>query len=160
MLSTCDVSFTKFALFLGVSMSVTAFPVLARILTDRKLHQTELGAVALTCAAADDVTAWCLLALVVGDRPRRRRRRPGRGGPDPRLTSQSCSSRCGRLAGGLVREAGERLAPDAIALALVGLLLSSLTTEFIGIHAIFGAFLARRGDPARQHRGSARSSGS
>src|SRR6185503_19263207 len=49
----------------GVSMSVTAFPVLARILTDRRLHTTPLGAVAITCAAVDDVTAWCLLALLV-----------------------------------------------------------------------------------------------
>ena len=47
-------------------MSITAFPVLARILTDRKLTRTELGAIALTCAATDDVTAWCLLALLVG----------------------------------------------------------------------------------------------
>jgi Kef-type K+ transport system membrane component KefB len=65
-LSSNDVSFTSFALFVGVAMSITAFPVLARILTDRGISQTELGVVALTCAAADDVTAWCLLALVVG----------------------------------------------------------------------------------------------
>ena len=65
-LATSDVPFTSFALFMGVAMSVTAFPVLARILTDRRMTQTELGAVALACAAADDVTAWCLLAFVVG----------------------------------------------------------------------------------------------
>ena len=64
--SSSDVSFTNFALFIGVAMSITAFPVLARILTDRGISHTELGVVALTCAAADDVTAWCLLALVVG----------------------------------------------------------------------------------------------
>src|SRR6185503_13056558 len=51
--------------FLGVSMSVTAFPVLARILTDRRMQKTPLGVLALTCAAVDDVTAWCLLAFVV-----------------------------------------------------------------------------------------------
>jgi Kef-type K+ transport system membrane component KefB len=55
-----------FALFMGVAMSITAFPVLARILTDRGLARTELGAAALTCAAINDVMAWCLLALVVG----------------------------------------------------------------------------------------------
>ena len=60
------VGFTSFSLFLGVSMSVTAFPVLARILTDRKMQRTRMGTIALTCAAVDDVTAWCLLALVVG----------------------------------------------------------------------------------------------
>ena len=64
-LSSSDVPFTGFSLFLGVSMSVTAFPVLARILTDRGIHKTRMGAIALTCAAVDDVTAWCLLAFVV-----------------------------------------------------------------------------------------------
>src|SRR6266478_866719 len=64
-LSTSDVPFTCFSLFLGVSMSVTAFPVLARILTDRRIHTSRMGVIALTCAAVDDVTAWCLLALVV-----------------------------------------------------------------------------------------------
>jgi Kef-type K+ transport system membrane component KefB len=51
---------------MGVAMSITAFPVLARILADRRITETELGVVALTCAAVDDVTAWCLLAFVVG----------------------------------------------------------------------------------------------
>ena len=60
------VPFAVFAMFLGVSMSVTAFPVLARILTDRQMHKSALGSLALACAAVDDVTAWCLLALVVG----------------------------------------------------------------------------------------------
>src|SRR5262249_6016581 len=60
------VPFTSFALFMGVAMSITAFPVLARILTDRKMTRTELGVVAMTCAATDDATAWCLLAFVVG----------------------------------------------------------------------------------------------
>jgi hypothetical protein len=60
------VPFTSFSLFLGLATAVTPFPVLARILTDRRLDRTELGLVALSCAAADDVTAWCLLALVVG----------------------------------------------------------------------------------------------
>ena len=55
----------SFALFIGVSMSITAFPVLARILGDRGLQRTPIGTLALTCAAIDDVTAWCLLAFVV-----------------------------------------------------------------------------------------------
>ena len=58
--------FISFALFMGIAMSITAFPVLARILTDRHMENTELGVVALSCAAIDDVTAWCLLAFVVG----------------------------------------------------------------------------------------------
>src|SRR5262245_59027914 len=65
-LSHSGVPFTSFSLFLGMARAITAFPVLARILTDRQLDRTELGVVALSCAAADDVTAWCLLALVVG----------------------------------------------------------------------------------------------
>ena len=59
------VQFTPFALFIGVSMSITAFPVLARILRDRGLNRTPMGNVAMACAAVDDVTAWCLLALVI-----------------------------------------------------------------------------------------------
>ena len=51
---------------MGVAMSITAFPVLARILTDRGMEKTELGVIAISCAATDDVTAWCLLAFVVG----------------------------------------------------------------------------------------------
>ncbi len=64
-LSSSDVPFSVFALFMGVSMSVTAFPVLARILTDRGISKTRLGVIAISCAAVDDVTAWCLLAFVV-----------------------------------------------------------------------------------------------
>jgi Kef-type K+ transport system membrane component KefB len=60
-----DVQFTPFALFIGVSMSITAFPVLARILRERELNRTQMGNVAMACAAVNDVTAWCLLALVV-----------------------------------------------------------------------------------------------
>jgi Kef-type K+ transport system membrane component KefB len=58
-------SFNAFALFIGVAMSITAFPVLARILEDRGMSQTYLGSIAITCAAVDDVTAWCILALVI-----------------------------------------------------------------------------------------------
>src|SRR5215204_494667 len=60
-----ETSFNAFALFIGVAMSITAFPVLARILEDRGMSQTYLGAIAITCAAVDDVTAWCILALVI-----------------------------------------------------------------------------------------------
>ena len=59
-------SFTSFALFVGVAMSITAFPVLARILTDQRMQRTQMGIITLGCAATDNLTAWCLLALVVG----------------------------------------------------------------------------------------------
>jgi Kef-type K+ transport system membrane component KefB len=65
-MSPPGVPFTHFSQFLGVSLSITAFPVLARILADLGLMRTELGVLALGCAAADDATGWCLLALVVG----------------------------------------------------------------------------------------------
>src|SRR5829696_9153060 len=64
-LAPAGTSFNAFALFIGVAMSITAFPVLARILEDRGLAQTYLGSIAITCAAVDDVTAWCILALVI-----------------------------------------------------------------------------------------------
>ena len=60
-----DVNFLSFALFIGIAMSITAFPVLARIIKERNLTKTSLGVLAITCAAADDVTAWCLLAAVI-----------------------------------------------------------------------------------------------
>ena len=63
---TPAMQFRSVALFMGASMSITAFPVLARILTERNLHKTKVGAVAITCAAVDDVTAWCMLAVVIG----------------------------------------------------------------------------------------------
>ena len=58
-------SFTAFALFLGISMSITAFPVLVRILKDRNIFKTALGSTATACAAVDDVTAWTILAFVI-----------------------------------------------------------------------------------------------
>src|SRR5207302_8089615 len=65
-LSRPGVPFASFALFLGVALAITAFPVLARILSDRGMTRTELGVLALGCAAAGDLTAWCLLAVAVG----------------------------------------------------------------------------------------------
>ena len=56
------ISFTSFSLFIGIAMSITAFPVLARIIKERGLTKTPLGVLAITCAAVDDVTAWCMLA--------------------------------------------------------------------------------------------------
>jgi Kef-type K+ transport system membrane component KefB len=60
-----NTSFTPFALFMGIAMSITAFPVLARILKDRSLDQSPLGTTALACASIDDATAWCILAFVI-----------------------------------------------------------------------------------------------
>lgn len=135
------VSFTSFAMFLGVAMSITAFPILARILTDLQLNQTELGVIALSCAAADDVTAWCLLAFVVGVTQ-----------ADlygAILTIVLTGAYIG-LMFGVSRPLLNRLLPDSkeselpvgvTAWVLIAVLASALITEAIGIHAIFGAFL-------------------
>jgi len=141
-LSTRAVSFTAFSLFLGISMSVTAFPVLARILTDRKLQHSPLGTVALTCAAFDDVTAWCLLALVVGVIQAQIH--------GALLTALLTLLYIGAMFG-LVRpllrqyverfEASQGSAQGVMAVMGVALLISSLATEKIGIHSLFGAFL-------------------
>ena len=50
---------------MGIALSITAFPVLARIVQERGIHKTKLGAIVITCAAADDITAWCILAAVI-----------------------------------------------------------------------------------------------
>jgi Kef-type K+ transport system membrane component KefB len=139
--STHDASFTSFALFIGVAMSITAFPVLARILTDRGMTRTELGVVALSCAATDDVTAWCLLAFVVSVT----KAEVGGG----LVVAAGTVAYVGVMLG-VVRPLVRRLAAGwqseqavraALPMVYVGLLVSALTTELIGIHAIFGAFL-------------------
>jgi Kef-type K+ transport system membrane component KefB len=124
-------------------MSITAFPVLARILTDRNLETTPLGMMAMACAAVDDATAWCLLAIVVGI---------------VRTQSGSPLVVClGALAYILAmftivrpflvawcRKLDERVGPlstGVLAAGCVGALVSGLITKTIGIHAIFGAFL-------------------
>lgn len=137
------VNFTSFSLFLGAAMAVTAFPVLARILTDRKMEKTELGVVALGCAAADDATAWCLLALVVG------------------VAQSQASSALIVVAGAIafmgfmfivLRPVLVRFSrwidsipgplPNAVVPAtFLAVLAAALTTELIGVHAVFGAFV-------------------
>jgi Kef-type K+ transport system membrane component KefB len=140
-LSSSDVSFTSFALFLGVATSITAFPVLARILTDRRMQKSPLGSLALGCAAANDVTAWCLLAFVVGVA------RAEVGGAFLVLLLTAAYLGFMVLVVGpvtarfLARFDEARLTPGVIALVFAALLLSALATEAIGVHALFGAFL-------------------
>jgi Kef-type K+ transport system membrane component KefB len=134
-----NVGFMTFALFIAVSMSITAFPVLARILTDRKIDNTPVGALALTCAAVDDITAWCLLALVTA---------LAKGGSlsTVLLTVALSGAFIAAVLGGLrplLARAVERwpAGRSALPVVLSGILLAAFTTEWIGIHAIFGAFL-------------------
>ncbi len=140
-LSSSDVPFTCFSLFLGVSMSVTAFPVLARILTDRKIHKTRMGAIALTCAAVDDVTAWCMLAFVVSVATAQK---------SGAVTTLAMALgyiilmlvviRPAMVRLSLVYGNRGRLTQGVLAAIFVALLLSASATELIGIHAVFGAF--------------------
>src|SRR5215216_1913090 len=142
-LAPAGTSFNAFALFIGVAMSITAFPVLARILEDRNLTQTTLGSIALTCAAVDDVTAWCILALVIA-------------------LVKSTGLASSAITIGLtlvfaiamfllVRPQLARVIkePDSqlhrrrlIPIILAFVLVCALVTETIGIHALFGAFVA------------------
>jgi Kef-type K+ transport system membrane component KefB len=129
-----DVSVGSFALFLGAAMAVTAFPVLVRILQDAGLDRTRLGALVLTCAAVDDVTAWCVLAVVVA--------LISSGGPGEVLVTIGASLAFVLVLWIVVRPLLERVrrpsVPAAVALAFV----CAWCTDAIGIHAIFGAFLA------------------
>ena len=138
-------SFISFALVMGISMSITAFPVLVRILQDRKLFHSKLGQMATLCAAIGDVTAWCILAFVVAIA----------GAANVRTAAFSLMLVAVYVAAMvlIVRPVLRRLLEQSLlyeseptkgVLALVfgTVLLSALSTEIIGIHALFGAFLA------------------
>jgi Kef-type K+ transport system membrane component KefB len=142
-----------FALFLGVSMSITAFPVLARILEERQMQSTSLGTTALMCAAVDDVSAWILLAIALTLIPH---------------SGQSMSLPYRLLwlgiylavMVGVVRPLGKWLVrrQNTIALSyeVIGIIVavvlgSAAATEAIGVHPLFGAFLAGVCFPRIQH---------
>ncbi len=143
LVSNANVSFTVFALFLGVAMSITAWTVLARIITENNLQQSRLGTLALTCAAVDDVTAWCLLAIAIA---------VAREGS---IDSAWHTIMKSVLYIGLMLTVGRsflkrltiyyrrtrRLNQLLLALIYMSVLASALITELIGIHSYFGAFL-------------------
>jgi Kef-type K+ transport system membrane component KefB len=135
------VSSTHFALFVGVAMSITAFPVLARILSDRGITTTPLGRLSLTCAAINDVVAWCLLAFIVGVVQSAQ----GRAWLPSLLIVGFIAFMFAVIRPGalylLERWSHRQRDQSALAIALVAMLLSALVTEAIGVHAIFGAFL-------------------
>jgi Kef-type K+ transport system membrane component KefB len=138
-----NISFIEFALFIGIAMSITAFPVLARILLEKNLTKTPLGSIVITCAAADDISAWCILAVVIA------------------------IVKAGTILSALVTIGLTMLfvlvmlyvirplikswsntyiekpnrSKMIISMIFALLLISSFTTEVIGIHALFGAFL-------------------
>ena len=137
------VPFLTFALFTGIAMSITAFPVLARIIAARGLTGTELGNMAIGCAAIDDVTAWCLLALVLA---------VGRGGGfgEP-FVAVTLAGVVALVALKGVRPRAARIfgsteavvAPPRLLMpVLLFMFAAALSTEAIGVHALFGAFIA------------------
>jgi Kef-type K+ transport system membrane component KefB len=144
-LSDDSVAFSSFALFMGAAMSITAFPVLARILQERKMMHSRLGTVAIACAAVDDVTGWIILAYIVV------------------LIRAAHSSTSiwvtlggivvfaivmiygvQRLLHGVFLKAYEKwghLSENRMAFMMLLVLASALLTESLGIHLLFGAFL-------------------
>lgn len=142
-LSDDSVTFTQFALFMGAAMSITAFPVLARILNERKLLNTRLGSVAIACAAIDDITGWCILAGVVFLVRASSVVNP--------LWVTFLGLTCyvvlmlfvvRRLVGAFESAYHKRgaITQDVLAIIFLLILLSALATEWLGIHAFFGAF--------------------
>jgi len=143
-LSDDSVTFTHFALFMGAAMSITAFPVLARILSERGLVRSRLGTLAIACAAVDDVTGWCILAYIVVLVRMTHAARPAwvtiAGSILYVLIMLSVVR---RIMPAFEREFRKRggLSDNLIAVIVVLVLASALTTEWLGIHLLFGAFL-------------------
>lgn len=144
-LSDDRVGLTTFALFMGAAMSITAFPVLARILTDRGMLGSRLGTLAIACAAVDDVTGWCIVACIT-------LLIRVQSGATPAWVTVAGSVAFVLVMIFAVRpllrrfltiyEERGRLSESAIALVLLLALGSALITERLGIHLLFGAFLA------------------
>ncbi|WP_437918151.1 cation:proton antiporter [Sphingobacterium sp. LRF_L2] len=138
------INFTSFSLFIGISMSITAFPVLARIIQERTLQKSRLGRLVITSAAIDDVTAWCLLAIVVAF---------VKAGNSLAALYIICIAivyvflmikfvrpflqRIGEM-----YDSRENLNKPVVAIFFLILMASCYITEVIGIHALFGAFMA------------------
>jgi len=150
-----EVPRASFVLFMGIAMSITAFPVLARILAERQLIRTNIGSMSLACSAVDDVTAWCLLAFVVSFVH-------AKGSAAAIVTTVEAFAfiafmlllvrpALAKLAARITTR--ENLTQNVVAVTFVLLLSSALVSERIGIHALFGAFLfgaimPRQGDYA------------
>ncbi len=143
-LAPAGVPFLSFALFTGISMSITAFPVLARILQERNLMKTRVGVLAITCAAIDDISAWCLLAALIAI---------VKAGSFISslytiLVSVIYVIMMLKIVSPFLHRLGEiysrkdGISRPVVAVFIITLLISSYLTEIIGIHAVFGAFVA------------------
>ena len=139
-----NVQFLSFGLFIGIAMSITAFPVLARIVHERGIHKTKLGSIVITCAAVDDITAWSLLAAVIAI-----------------VKAGSFVSSLYTIAiaifyvivmiklvrpflkrVGDLHPTRENMSKPVVAIFFLTLIISSYASEIIGIHALFDAFMA------------------
>ncbi|HMX38282.1 MAG TPA: cation:proton antiporter [Ferruginibacter sp.] len=139
-----NTSFLSFSLFMGIAMSITAFPVLARILKERGLTRSRLGAMVLTCAAADDLTAWCILAAVIA--------LVKSGSSISAIYTILLAVVYVLLMLKVIRPALKKLEhiyhnkeakrTAVMAFLFVMLIISAYTTSIIGIHSLFGAFMA------------------
>lgn len=136
------VNLTSFALFLGAAMSITAFPVLARILAERNMLRSRVGTLAIACAAVDDVTGWCILAYVLI-------RTQGNATPVWLMVLYAAAYVLVMMYGvkpllrrfHRVYEQKGLLSDNAIAVLILLVLVSALITDRIGIHLVFGAFM-------------------
>jgi len=143
-LSDDSVTFTGFALFMGAAMSITAFPVLARILAERHLLRTRLGTMAITCAAVDDVTGWYILAYIVVLVRAGHAARPlwvTIGGSLVYIFAMLFGVRRWLPYFERYHQRRKRLSENVLAMLVLLVLASSLVTEWLGIHLLFGAFL-------------------
>lgn len=138
------IEFLSFSLFMGIAMSITAFPVLARIVQERGIHKTRLGTIVITCAAADDITAWCILAVVIAIV------KAGSFVSSLYVIGLAIAyvflmlfvvkpflKRIGDLYG-----QKNNIKKSVVAIFFLTLIVSSYLSEIIGIHALFGAFMA------------------
>ena len=143
-LSDDSVSFTNFALFMGAAMSVTAFPVLARILIERDMMKSSLGTIAIACAAVDDVTGWCILAYIVVLIRASHQTTPIWVTLSGILLFAVIMIYVVRfMLRGLERSFHKRgeISENRMAFLLLLALASALCTERLGIHLLFGSFL-------------------
>ena len=137
------IPFLSFSLFMGIAMSITAFPVLARIVQERGIHKTKLGTIVITCAAADDITAWCILAAVIAIV------KAGSFISSLYVIGLAIVYVMGMLfvVKPFLKRIGELYAKKdnikkpVVAIFFLTLIVSSYITEIIGIHALFGAFM-------------------
>lgn len=131
-------TFLSFTLFMGISLSITAFPVLARIILERKMQRSKVGYLSLSCAAINDCAAWFILSVILAY-----------------IKTENYYSALVRLGfiilylafmlflvKPFLQKTYSRIEKYFTVIILGVVLFSSILTELLGIHALFGAFIA------------------